>query len=116
MFWLAPRVLLALLSVMAVATAGAWLLADSAWASWGAVGGAGVAVALICLIDSWRGLRLLRWLSGHQDVDAPVMAGFWGSSPPVPSGSSASVKETSDASRISSSSSSAASRPRPTGC
>jgi hypothetical protein len=42
------------------------------------VGGAGLAVALICLIDSWRGMRLLRWLSGHQDVDAPVMAGFWG--------------------------------------
>jgi two-component system phosphate regulon sensor histidine kinase PhoR len=78
MFWLGPRVLLALLAVMGAATAGAWLLADSAWASWGAVGGASLAVALICLIDSWRGMRLLRWLSGHQDVDAPVMAGFWG--------------------------------------
>ncbi|WP_022980797.1 phosphate regulon sensor histidine kinase PhoR [Ideonella sp. B508-1] len=70
--------LLAVLAVMGAAAAGAWLLADSSWAPWGAAAGAGVAVALATLIDSWRGLRLLRWLSGHQDADAPVMGGFWG--------------------------------------
>lgn len=78
MFWLAPRVLLAVLAVMGAAAAGAWLLADSSWAPWGAAAGAGVAVALATLIDSWRGLRLLRWLTGHQDADAPLMGGFWG--------------------------------------
>jgi two-component system phosphate regulon sensor histidine kinase PhoR len=42
-----------------------------------AVGGA-IAVVLAALLDTLRGHRLMRWLRGTQEGDAPRDTGFWG--------------------------------------
>lgn len=78
MFWLAPRVLLAVLVVVGGTLACGQLVGLAGWPLWAAASGAGLSVALACLLDSWRGAQLLRWLSGLQDTDAPHLRAFWG--------------------------------------
>ncbi len=44
----------------------------------GAVLGGAVSVSLLSLVDTLRGYRLIRWLSGTQEQTAPRDTGFWG--------------------------------------
>lgn len=40
--------------------------------------GAAIAAAVLAAVDTARGLRLIAWLRGAQETDAPRDAGFWG--------------------------------------
>ncbi|MET0335990.1 MAG: phosphate regulon sensor protein PhoR, partial [Rhizobacter sp.] len=44
----------------------------------GAVIGAGVGACLVVLADTVRSHRLIRWLSGRQETEAPRDTGLWG--------------------------------------
>ena len=44
----------------------------------GAVVGAGLATGVLAVADTLRGYRLMRWLMGTQEGEAPRNAGFWG--------------------------------------
>ncbi|HET7793098.1 MAG TPA: phosphate regulon sensor protein PhoR, partial [Rhizobacter sp.] len=44
----------------------------------GVVLGGALGVALLALLDTLRGYRLIRWLSGTQENLAPRDTGFWG--------------------------------------
>ena len=44
----------------------------------GAVLGGAIAVSVLALVDTLRGYRLIHWLSGTQDGQAPRDTGFWG--------------------------------------
>lgn len=78
MNWLLPR-LLATLAALALGTGiglviGEWLQVPALAAAVGASTGIG----LVVLIDAVRSHRLMRWLRGTQEVDAPRDAGLWG--------------------------------------
>jgi two-component system phosphate regulon sensor histidine kinase PhoR len=76
--WLLPRLLAGLLALGAGAGLG-FLLGNSWHAPMTSMllGGA-AAVALLALIDTLRGVRLLTWLRGPQQTLAPRDPGFWG--------------------------------------
>ena len=82
MTWLLPRLLAALLALF-LGGAGGFLvsallrLGDRSTAI-GALLGAMAAVALVVLLDVLRAARLMRWLWGAQQDDAPRSAGLWG--------------------------------------
>ena len=82
MVWWLPRLLAALLALTLGAALG--FLAGSAWpgADRGAVLGTllGVLAGLgaLVLVDTLRAARLMRWLRGTQDGEAPRDAGLWG--------------------------------------
>jgi two-component system phosphate regulon sensor histidine kinase PhoR len=76
--WLLPRVVVAVLSMLAGACVG-WLIGEPAHAPLvGAALGGGTGVALVALLDSLRGRRLMNWLRGSQEEQAPRDTGFWG--------------------------------------
>jgi two-component system phosphate regulon sensor histidine kinase PhoR len=77
MNWLLPRALSAVVAAVVGALAGLLVAGEHAEVRGALIGGA-VAVALIALIDTARGERLMRWLRGSQDGPAPRDAGFWG--------------------------------------
>ncbi|MFP5398168.1 MAG: phosphate regulon sensor protein PhoR, partial [Gammaproteobacteria bacterium] len=76
--WLLPRVVAVVLAMLAGtalgALAGGWLDARAAGM---ALGGA-TGVMLAATLDTLRAQRLLAWLRGSQDAQAPVEPGFWG--------------------------------------
>jgi two-component system phosphate regulon sensor histidine kinase PhoR len=76
--WLLTRIVAALLALAAGAVVG-WALGTVVHLPQGgaAVGGA-IAVVLAALLDTLRGHRLMRWLRGTQEGDAPRDTGFWG--------------------------------------
>jgi len=78
MVWLLPRLLATLLALALGGSlgfvAGAALAVPEIGAVIGAVLGAGLAV----LVDVLRAGRLMAWLRGGQERDAPRDAGFWG--------------------------------------
>jgi two-component system phosphate regulon sensor histidine kinase PhoR len=76
--WLLTRIVAAFLALAAGAAVG-WALGAMVQLPHGgaAVGGA-VAVVLAALLDTLRGHRLMRWLRGTQEGDAPRDTGFWG--------------------------------------
>ncbi|MBL8348849.1 MAG: phosphate regulon sensor histidine kinase PhoR [Burkholderiaceae bacterium] len=86
MLWWLPRLLAALLALSLGAALG--FVAGSAWpgAGRGAVPGTmvGLVVGLLAglgavvLVDTVRAARLMRWLRGTQDGEAPRDAGLWG--------------------------------------
>ena len=78
MSWLLPRTVAALVALCAGALVGAFVGALLQHALVASVLGAAVALAVVVLIDSWRGNRLLDWLRGPQQDSAPRDAGFWG--------------------------------------
>jgi two-component system, OmpR family, phosphate regulon sensor histidine kinase PhoR len=76
--WLFSRPLLILLALVAGSAAG-YLLGDRVRAPlMSSLFGAACAVALLTLIDTLRGARLMRWLRGSQEGQAPRDTGFWG--------------------------------------
>jgi two-component system phosphate regulon sensor histidine kinase PhoR len=77
-YWLMPRILLAALLAVVGSVVGHHMGAWWDQAELGAVLGSGMAVGLGAAIDALRGSRLLRWLSGTQELAAPQLAGIWG--------------------------------------
>ena len=78
MNWLLPRLAVALVA-MAVGSGLGYLLGQPLHAPMiGMVLGGLAAVALVSMIDTLRGVRLLGWLRGSQDTMAPRDPGFWG--------------------------------------
>ncbi|HSW07671.1 phosphate regulon sensor histidine kinase PhoR [Aquabacterium sp.] len=78
MNWLLPR-LLVTLAALALGTGIGFVIGD--WLKLPAVAsaiGAALGIALVVLIDALRGHRLMRWLRGAQEGDAPRDAGMWG--------------------------------------
>lgn len=45
---------------------------------WGGLIGGAACIAVLVLVDNWRGHRLMEWLRGPQADAAPRNAGFWG--------------------------------------
>jgi two-component system phosphate regulon sensor histidine kinase PhoR len=78
MSWLLVRVVAALLALAAGAAIGYTVGAAAQAPHGGAAIGAALGVAFVALIDTLRGQRLMRWLRGTQDSDAPRDTGFWG--------------------------------------
>jgi two-component system, OmpR family, phosphate regulon sensor histidine kinase PhoR len=78
MSWLFPRITAALLALIAGAGAGL-LLGEPVHAPvLSMVAGGCTGVALVVLVDSLRAHRLMRWLRGAQEGEAPRDTGFWG--------------------------------------
>lgn len=79
MVWLLPRLVASIVAMLLGGGTGyvigaAWLQAPLV----SAVVGAALGVTLAGLLDSLRGARLLGWLAGPQDTQAPRDQGFWG--------------------------------------
>jgi two-component system phosphate regulon sensor histidine kinase PhoR len=76
--WLLPRLLVAVVA-MAIGSAVGWLLGHALGRpGWGMLIGSAAAVMLVATVDTLRGARLIAWLQGTQDDDAPRDTGFWG--------------------------------------
>ena len=78
MFWLLRRLAIGGLALCAGGLLGYLLGASLGAPTLGALLGGGLAVAVPAAIDTLRGARLIEWLRGSQEVDAPRDAGFWG--------------------------------------
>ena len=77
MTWLLPRLLVTLLGTLGGGLIGWWVQrADSVFI--GAMFGFAVAAAFILVRDTLRGYRLIDWLRGSQEGEAPRTAGLWG--------------------------------------
>ncbi len=77
MSWLLPRLLVVLAALGLGALGGHFAGAALHSAELGMAIGAAVGVALVVLLDTVRGARLLRWLRGDMALGAPRDAGFW---------------------------------------
>jgi two-component system phosphate regulon sensor histidine kinase PhoR len=78
MFWFWPRVLMAVLTAL-----GGLALGHGVGAAWGypvlgSALGVGLCMLVLSAVDTWRGERMLGWLSGSLEDAAPNQAGFWG--------------------------------------
>jgi two-component system phosphate regulon sensor histidine kinase PhoR len=77
MTWLLPRILASVLAMLAGGVVGLVIGRANAPAL-GLLFGGGCAVAAIAVFDTLRGYRLINWLRGSQEEQAPRDAGFWG--------------------------------------
>lgn len=78
MSWLLPRLLAGFVAMLAGGVVG-YLLGNPVHAPVVSVLlGGGLAVGGLAVFDTLRGVRLMTWLRGSQDDDAPRDAGFWG--------------------------------------
>ncbi len=78
MSWLLPRLLAGLIALLAGGVVG-YVLGSSVRAPvLSVLLGAALAVGALAAFDTLRGVRLIAWLRGTQDADAPRDAGFWG--------------------------------------
>lgn len=78
MTWLFPRILAAVVVVALGGMIGKWI---GGWVNAPFVSGllgASGAVAILALVDTLRGYRLIRWLRGTRQGVAPRDAGLWG--------------------------------------
>jgi two-component system phosphate regulon sensor histidine kinase PhoR len=78
MSWMLPRVVAAVLAMGAGAAVGLLLGGPTHAPLLGLLLGGAIGVSLVALLDAWRGHRLIRWLRGAQEGQAPRDAGFWG--------------------------------------
>ncbi|GAB4558913.1 MAG: phosphate regulon sensor histidine kinase PhoR [Rhizobacter sp.] len=78
MNWLLPRLLAGALALAAGGFIG-YLAGEPLRAPvLGALFGGALGVSLLALVDTLRGYRLIHWLSGTQEGQAPRDTGFWG--------------------------------------
>lgn len=78
MSWLLPRLLAGVLAMAAGGLAGYVLGAPLRSPVASVLIGGGIAVGLIAVLDTIRGYRLMNWLRGPQEQQAPRDTGFWG--------------------------------------
>lgn len=78
MNWLLPRLLAGVLAMLAGGVIGFIVSNAEQTLMWRVLVGGGVGVAIVALLDTLRGYRLINWLRGSQDQQAPRDAGFWG--------------------------------------
>ena len=78
MSWLLWRALVAVFALLAGAVAGFLVGQFTRAPIWTSLTGAALAVALMAAMDAWRGERLMLWLRGGQDQQAPRDTGLWG--------------------------------------
>lgn len=78
MSWLLPRVLTGMLAVALGALAGHWVGLRIQAPGVGELLGGAAAIAVLALLDTLRGYRLINWLRGSQESQAPRDTGFWG--------------------------------------
>ena len=78
MNWLLPRLLTRVLAMLAGGLAGLLVGRPAESPIVSVLVGAAVAVALIAVLDTLRGYRLISWLRGAQEQQAPRDTGFWG--------------------------------------
>jgi two-component system phosphate regulon sensor histidine kinase PhoR len=76
--WLLPRLLTRVLAMLAGGLAGLLLGRPAGSPVASALIGAAVAVGLLAVVDTLRGYRLISWLRGQQEQQAPRDTGFWG--------------------------------------
>ena len=78
MNWLLPRLLAGVLAMLAGGVVGFIVSNAEQTLLWRVLVGGGIGVAIVALLDTLRGYRLINWLRGSQDQQAPRDAGFWG--------------------------------------
>ncbi len=78
MNWLYPRLLAGALALAAGGFVGYLAGAPLQTPVIGALFGGALGVSLLALLDTLRGYRLIHWLSGSQEGQAPRDTGFWG--------------------------------------
>ena len=78
MSWLLPRMLAGVLAMVAGALVGVLLGRSLDAPILSALAGGACAVAVFAVFDTMRGYRLIDWLRGSQEGQAPRDTGFWG--------------------------------------
>lgn len=78
MSWLLPRLLAGVLAMAAGGFAGSLLGEPTHSPVLSVLVGGAVAVGMVALLDTLRGARLMNWLRGPQEDQAPRDTGFWG--------------------------------------
>jgi len=78
MSWLLPRMLAGVLAMVAGALVGVLLGRSMDAPILSALAGGACAVAVFAVFDTMRGYRLIDWLRGSQEGQAPRDTGFWG--------------------------------------
>jgi two-component system phosphate regulon sensor histidine kinase PhoR len=76
--WLIRRLLIGLFALGAGGAVGYVLGRPVLGPALGVLLGAALALAVLAVIDTLRGVRLIAWLRGAQESDVPRDAGFWG--------------------------------------
>lgn len=78
MNWLLPRLTAGVLAMLAGGFAGFLVSNVEHTVVWRVLAGGAIGVALVAMLDTARGYRLINWLRGSQEQQAPRDAGFWG--------------------------------------
>ena len=78
MSWLLPRILTGMVVVALGGLVGHWIGLQLQAPFISELLGAAAAVALLAVLDTLRGYRLINWLRGSQENQAPRDTGFWG--------------------------------------
>ncbi len=78
MNWLLPRLTAGVLAMLAGGFLGYLVSAVEHTVVWRVLAGGAIGVALVAMLDTARGYRLINWLRGSQEQQAPRDAGFWG--------------------------------------
>jgi two-component system phosphate regulon sensor histidine kinase PhoR len=76
--WLLPRLTAAVLAMLVGGFAGFVVSSVEQTVVWRVLGGGALGVSLVAMLDTARGYRLINWLRGSQEQQAPRDAGFWG--------------------------------------
>ena len=78
MNWLLPRLTAGVLAMLAGGFIGSLASSAEHTLLWRVLGGGALGVAVAAMLDTARGYRLINWLRGSQEGQAPRDAGFWG--------------------------------------
>jgi two-component system phosphate regulon sensor histidine kinase PhoR len=78
MNWLLPRIVFGVIATFVGGAAGYWLGEPLRSPVFSVLTGGACAVAVMAVLDTMRGYRLIHWLRGPQEQQAPRDTGFWG--------------------------------------